>query len=144
MFINLENVFNNGVGEIKLDYDFDFTELEYFDIHAKLNETCRMFDDMSPAYLSLAYEALDALAGKIPYAEINTGAIARGYRTAPYPAPFLLKELRRLGFGAVISSDCHHKDMLDCHYEEAAELLRTCGFRERYILDSGGFRAVSL
>ena len=29
MFINLENVFNNGVSEIKLNYEFDFTRLEY-------------------------------------------------------------------------------------------------------------------
>lgn len=29
MFINLENVFNNGVGEIKLDYEFDFSDKEY-------------------------------------------------------------------------------------------------------------------
>ncbi len=29
MFINLENVFNNGVSEIVIDYDFDFSDREY-------------------------------------------------------------------------------------------------------------------
>lgn len=50
-------------------------------------------------------EAAEELAGKIPFFEVNTGAIARGYRKNPYPSDFLLQELRRLGFGAVISSE---------------------------------------
>lgn len=33
MFINLENVFNNGVDEIKLDYSFDFSHEEYNGIY---------------------------------------------------------------------------------------------------------------
>ena len=58
---------------------------------------------------------------------------------------FLLKEMKRLGYGAVISSDCHDARALSCHYEESAELLRSCGFRELYILDEPGvFRPVSL
>ena len=31
--------------------------------------------------------------GKIPLFEVNTGAIARGYRKTPYPSEFLIKEL---------------------------------------------------
>ena len=58
---------------------------------------------------------------------------------------FLLKEMKRLGYGAVITSDCHDARALSCHYEESAELLRVCGFRELYILDEPGvFRTVSL
>lgn len=44
---------------------------------------------------------------------MNTGAIARGYRTTPYPAPFILKELKNLGCGIIISSDCHDKLQLN-------------------------------
>jgi hypothetical protein len=58
--------------------------------------------------------------------------------------PFLLKEFRRLGFGAVISSDCHDSRYLGCAFEDAAELLRTAGFTERYLLTPDGFTAVAL
>jgi histidinol-phosphatase (PHP family) len=70
------------------------------------------------------FEAIEALAGKIPYFEVNTGAIARGYRTTPYPMPFIIKEFQRRGFGVVLTSDCHNVAFLDCWFEEAAELLK--------------------
>ena len=75
-------------------------------------------------------EAAEALAGKIPYFEVNTGAIARGYRTTPYPSLFIMKELKRLGFCTVISSDCHNSAFLDCGYDLSAVLLRECGYTE--------------
>ena len=84
------------------------------------------------------------MAGRIPYFEVNTGAIARGYRTTPYPDPFLVKELKRLGFGAVISSDCHNKALMDFGFAQAEQLLRTCGYQEKYILTQDGFIPVPL
>lgn len=70
--------------------------------------------------------------------------MARGYRTTPYPDPFVVKELKRLGFGAVITSDCHDANQLDCGFEAAAQLLKDCGFTEKYILTKDGFRGVPL
>ena len=122
-----------------------FDIIGHFDLITKHSENCIFFDEDSKAYQSWAIEAAEALAGKIPFFEVNTGAISRGYRTAPYPAPFLLKELHRLGYGAVISSDCHDKRTLDCYYPEATELLLAHGFREIYILTAPGvFRPVSI
>ena len=53
-------------------------------------------------------------------------------------------ELQKCTFGAVISSDCHNKNFLDCHYTEAEELLRAAGFKSKWILTDSGFRQVSL
>ena len=117
----------------------EFDIIGHFDIHAKLNEICHMFDDASPAYLSLAYEALDALAGKIPFAEINTGAIARGYRSVPYPTLPILKEMKRRGFGILFTSDCHDKNYFDCYFPEAEQLALAAGFKEYYVLKQEGF-----
>ena len=94
--------------------------------------------------LNAAIEAAQSLAGKIPFFEVNTGAIARAYRKSPYPSDFLIKELKRLGFGAVITSDCHDRKMLDCEFEYATEILKKCGFSERYILTNQGFKPVLL
>ena len=122
----------------------NFDILAHFDIITKHSENCSFFDPESKAYLHTAFEAVEALAGKIPLFEVNTGAIARGYRTTPYPSIPILRELGRRGFGAVITSDCHAKAQLDCRFDAAAELLRMCGFREKYILTETGFVPVPL
>ena len=87
---------------------------------------------------------MDALEGKIPFFEVNTGAISRGYRTTPYPSKPLLAELKRRKFGVVITTDCHNSDWLDCHYKESIDLLREAGYRERYILTKTGFAPIAI
>lgn len=116
----------------------------HFDLVTKNNETGRFIDTSKKEYLDLGYETIHALRGKIPFFEVNTGAIARAYRTAPYPQLEFLKEFKRLGFGAVISSDCHDKTFLDCHFDGAREFLRAAGFESRWILTDLGFREVRL
>lgn len=121
-----------------------FDIVGHFDLITKHCETRDFFDTSSKEYINAAFEAAEALAGKIPFFELNTGAIARGYRTSPYPSVTMIKELKRLGFGVVITSDCHDKSKLDYKFNEAAELLKSCGFKEKYILTDHGFVAVSL
>jgi histidinol-phosphatase (PHP family) len=121
-----------------------FDILGHFDLITKNIEKCHLFDIDSPEYKEAAVTAIDALSGKIPFFEVNTGAISRGYRTSPYPTLDLIKEFRSRGFGAVISSDCHDGRHLDCGFENARELLRAGGFCERYILTNDGWRAVEI
>ncbi len=121
-----------------------FDIIAHFDIVAKNLDKISFFDEHSDEYIKAAVEAMTALKGKIPFFELNTGGIARGYRKMPYPSVPLLKELKRLGFGVVISSDCHDGRCLDCFFEEGRELLRECGFKERYILTESGFTAVEI
>ncbi len=122
----------------------EFDIIGHFDLITKHCENKSFFDENSKEYIGYAIEAATALKGKIPFFEVNTGAIARGYRKTPYPTIPILKELKRLGFGAVITSDCHDANMLDCGFSEAAKLLKDCGFKEKYILTETGFKAVSL
>lgn len=122
----------------------NFDIVGHFDLVAKQNECGHFFDENSSAYQSLAYDAIRALAGKIPYFEVNTGCISRGYRSSPYPAPFLIEAFRENGFGAVITSDCHDKNAIDCYFSESAALLKSCGYREHYLLTENGFVADAL
>jgi histidinol-phosphatase (PHP family) len=121
-----------------------FDIIGHFDLITKHAENVSFFDHQSRQYRGWAIEAAEALAGKIPFFEINTGAIALGYRTTSYPDSFILKELKRLGFGAVISSDCHDRRKLACGYDDARERLLDAGFREFYMLTDNGFKPVSL
>ena len=121
-----------------------FDIIGHFDLIAKNLEVMPYFDETSSAYLSLAKETIAALKGKIPLFEVNTGAMARGYRSIPYPIPELVKEFKRQGFGAIIRSDCHEGRYLVHGFEQARELLLSCGFTERYVLTENGFHAVEL
>ncbi len=116
----------------------------HFDLVTKHRDTHDFFDSESKEYRYAAIEAAEALAGRIPLFEVNTGAVARGYRNTPYPDPFIIKEMKRLGYGVVISSDCHQKHLMNCHFEEAKELLRSCGYAQRHILTKDGFIPVPL
>ena len=122
----------------------NFDIIAHFDIHTKNIEIERFFDVESKEYLKSATDAMDALRGKIPFFEVNTGAISRGYRTSPYPSLPLLRELKARGFGAIISSDCHNANYLDCAFDMARDLLIEAGFKEKYILTKDGFKAVEL
>lgn len=121
-----------------------FDIIGHFDLLAKNNDAGCFIDTEDKRYIDLGFEAIHALRGKIPLFEINTGAISRGYRTIPYPQTEFLREFYKCGFGAVISSDCHDKNYLDCYYEESEMLLREVGFKSKWILDDGGFREVGI
>ena len=150
----IRNVFGgDGIAYAKAYFDAvadlpnhgNFDILGHFDLVTKfIEKEPEMFDTTDPAYRKAAIDAAEALVGKVKYFEVNTGAISRGYRTTPYPDPFIIKEMKRLGFGAIISSDCHDRNFLDCGYEEAKQLLKEAGFTEHYVLKDEGFVAIHL
>ena len=151
---NIEKVFGgDGIAYAKhyfkaladLPNHGSFDILGHFDLLTKFNEKePDLFDTADPAYRAAATEAAEALVGKVKYFEVNTGAISRGYRTTPYPDPYIIKQMKRLGFGAIISSDCHDRNFLDCGYEDAKRLLKEAGFTEHYVLKDEGFVAIPL
>lgn len=116
----------------------------HFDLVTKSNEGGCRFDEDDPRYRSAALEALEALLERDVIFEINTGAISRGYRTAPYPAPFLLRAIRERGGRICITSDSHQADAITCAFSDAAALAEDCGFREAWVLTGDGFRPVGL
>jgi len=85
----------------------DVTIVGHFDLIAKYNEGGCLFDESHPRYLTAALRAADKLLAAGKRFEINTGAIARGYRTAPYPAPPILSYIRERGGATLLSSDAH-------------------------------------
>ncbi len=140
--ISFAKAYYSEVAELPSYGKFDI--LGHFDLAAKTVEQGHFFDIESREYLDAAITAIDAVSGKIPFFEVNTGAISRGYRHLPYPSITLMKEFKKRGFGAVISSDCHDGEHLDTGFFLARELLTESGFTEKYILTESGFKAVSL
>ena len=116
----------------------------HFDLFTKFNEGGRLFSEDAPRYRKAALEALDAILTHDVIFEINTGAISRGYRTAPYPTPFLLRAIREKGGRICITSDSHSAKTITCSFPAAAELATECGFRETWLLTKTGFQAAGL
>lgn len=98
-----------------------------------------LFDTGCPEYRKMAIEALVAVREKYEFFEVNTGTIARGYKSVPYPAPFILDQMRERDCKLVITTDCHNKDYLDCGFGDALQLVRAHGFSEIYELTDKGF-----
>ncbi len=107
----------------------------HFDLLRKHNVTGALFDAADPGYACAAMDALEAMADSGALLEVNTGAIARGYMSDPYPELRWLRRWRELGGRAILSSDCHDAPMLDCGYDVALERVRAAGFKELWALN---------
>ncbi len=121
-----------------------FDILGHFDVLTKTNEKGKFLDETDERYLAYGIDAIRSLKSKIPLFEVNTGAIGRGYKSTPYPNLEFMKEFKKQGYGAVITSDCHNKDFLDCGYDLAKEMLLEAGFKSKFILTNSGFKEVDL
>jgi len=111
----------------------------HFDLITKFDEPEPLYDAASPRYRAAALDAMEALvqAGKI--FEINTGAMSRGYRTSPYPAPPLLRALREMGGRVTITADAHSRENLAFAFDQAEAAARAAGFTELWEFDGVGF-----
>ncbi len=118
--------------------------IAHYDLVTKHAERVKFFDHESEEYKRYALDAIEAIAGRIPYFEVNVGGISRGYRSTPYPAPFIVKRMLELGMKPVIGTDCHHPDTLYSSIDAGVELLRSAGVGEVYVLREGGFEPTKL
>ncbi|MBR2634609.1 MAG: histidinol-phosphatase [Clostridia bacterium] len=121
-------------------YTKSFSVLGHFDLITKFG----FFDDLGEAYEKLAQEAMEEVLRYVPYVEINTGAISRGFRNDPYPSRFLLELVLKKGGRVVVNSDAHCAEHLDTHFDKSLSLLREVGFSSLWQLRKGGFAELSL
>lgn len=99
----------------------------HFDLVTKFNEKRPLFDEDHPRYVAAALDAVDKLMEKDIIFEINTGAMAKGWKTAPYPAPWILKHIAAKGGSVIINSDCHKAEALDFAFDDALALAQSSG-----------------
>ncbi len=111
----------------------------HFDLVTIYSEHGELFDQSHPRYIAAVKKALDTLIAADAIFEINSGAVARGYRMSPYPSPAVLEYIARHGGKITLSSDCHRRDLIDCFYPEMTEMARRAGFDKIYVLTKDGF-----
>lgn len=116
----------------------------HFDLLTKFNQDGNMFDESDERYVNAYTAAIERLVKSgVPF-EINTGAMSRGYRSEPYPAETILKEIRRQGGRIAISSDSHSTDTQLAYFDEAVALAKSVGFKTAAVLTSRGFKYVEI
>ncbi len=108
----------------------------HFDLLTKFNEKHDIFDEKSDKYLCAAEDAVNTLAKSGVLFEINTGAISRGYRTAPYPSPEIMKMIKSAGGKVTFSSDCHQSGDLLYGFNGALSYIESFGFDEFSTLET--------
>lgn len=129
---------------VRFSYTSPYDIVGHFDLITKFIEKGGYNPNNDDWYIDMAIEALDATLTTDKLIEVNTGAIARGYRTSPYPAVFLLKRLKEKNAKLILTSDCHNKDYLDCYFNEAEDMLKSIGIKDLYKLTDNGFKPYSL
>ena len=90
----------------------------HFDLITKYNEGNRLFDTENVRYVQAWRRAVDRL---LPYGkpfEVNTGAVARGYRNQPYPALEIAEYILQKGGKLILSGDAHRKENIAFQFDK--------------------------
>lgn len=133
--------FNEVQRLIKID---DFDILGHIDLITKFNEADCLFDSNDPIYLQALLDTVACAIDHHKIIEINTGAIARGYRTSFYPCVKALEYINEHKGSIILNSDCHNADYLDCYFNEALHELKSIGFTSLMDIDDGVFKSFSI
>ncbi len=107
----------------------------HFDLITKFDRDENIFSPQEVRYKKAALSALDVLEAKKSVLEVNTGAMARGYKDFPYPSDWLLDEIKKRDMRVILTSDCHDKVNLDYGFENAEKILARKGFSDFYNID---------
>ncbi len=89
----------------------------HFDLIKKFNGAGDLFDPQHPRYQAAANKALSALMPLPVALEVNTGGIARGYVSEPYPSGDILTPWLALEKPVLFASDCHKAEQLLFGYD---------------------------
>ncbi len=130
----------NLVSEVVIQTGADM--IGHFDLVSKFSETLGFGE--SKRFFGAAEKAIRRL---IPFGkpfEINTGAMAKGIRSVPYPSPALLQIIQKCGGNIVLASACHDKNFLDFGFDKALHLAKNAGFSHRMIFSKTGFQKIPI
>lgn len=120
-YYELAEAYFANVAEVAEKTDCDI--IGHFDLVSKFNRENALFYERHPRYVQAWKQAADKLLTSGKCFEINTGAIARGYQTRPYPAPEMIDYIRTRGGVFLLSSDSHQIQNLCFDFEKQSKLF---------------------
>ncbi|MDX9956987.1 MAG: histidinol-phosphatase [Clostridia bacterium] len=116
----------------------------HFDLIRKNNPNMSRFHEDTSHYMAAAMMAVDALAGTDIIVEINTGGMARGKLTTPYPAAWILRELRLRNVDICLNSDAHNAAHLVACRDAGLQAAAAAGYDRLTIITAKGRERVPL
>ena len=91
----------------------DFDIIGHPDLCRKFNAKLHYYDENADWYLAELESTAKVFAASGKTVEINTGGMARGWTTSPYPSERFLSILKSMHVPLILSSDAHTADTLD-------------------------------
>lgn len=116
----------------------------HLDVIRKNNQGERYFDETEEWYRDEVLSTLEVVSLSQAILEINTGGMARGYTTEPYPSRWILKYCLDMDIPVMVNSDSHHPDTIDFYFDEVYEMLKDVGYKSQRILYHGEWKDVGL
>lgn len=116
----------------------------HFDLITKFDQREQPVFLQDPGYHRLAERYIREAAQSGCIFEVNTGAMAKGWRTTPYPSENLLHVLKKLDAPLILSSDSHSADTLDHAFTETRQFLKDMGFTHLHTLQNGTFQKYAI
>jgi histidinol-phosphatase (PHP family) len=121
-----------------------FDILGHVDLIRKNNPKQSLFREDTSLYRDAAMSAVDALAGSGIIVEVNTGGMARGKTDLPYPALWILKELKARGVEICVNADAHAPEHLLAFRGVGLRLAADAGYRQLTVIGPDGRFTVPL
>ncbi len=126
-YMSLCESYYESVGNVVKKTEADI--IGHFDLITKFNEVDPRIDTSNPRYIAAWKSAADKLLKTGKLFEINTGAISRGYRTVPYPAPDIIDYIGNNGGCFILSSDSHSDSTLLYQFDKWERYIREKGYK---------------
>ena len=98
------------------------------------NHNEEFFSEKDAWYRKAVIQTLEVVKAVGIPVEVNTRGMYKKRITDPYPSPWVLEELHKMGIPVMINSDSHHPREIDFAFSEMAELLLSIGFKSVRVL----------
>ena len=113
-----------------------FEIIGHFD-KIKMHNQGRWFNEDESWYTRLVNETIDLIDEKGVMVEVNTRGIYKGRSTSLFPGEVILRQLSERNIPVILSSDAHHPSEISLYFEEALEVMRSCGLKSIRVFDEG-------
>ncbi len=118
--------------------------LAHMDVFRKNNAGNRFFDETDFWYQEEIAKTLEVALLTDVIVEVNTGGMARGYLTEPYPSAWILQAIHEAGIPIQLNADAHLPENIDYAYAQSRDALRSLGFTRQRVLLGGIWQDVPL
>ncbi len=95
----------------------------------KMHNQDRWFREDESWYIDLVNETIALIAEKGVMVEVNTRGIYKDRCKSLFPGEYILRMLNERNIPVILSSDAHHPSEISMYFEEAREVMRSCGLK---------------